>query len=361
MNFNSYFERITKKWLSFITFCSMFLTVDIFLFNVGSLLYYYFNKNVDFNSIYVSRLTITTSFNFLLCLISYIFLVSKKTITIKSYVLCICLLLICSIPQFFYTKYSILLILPAISIIVSSFFKDHKLMVIIYVLNLVSILLSYIQSYYTTPIQGMIVFIAVFMSTIIYIVSKEIYKSFDDQLKYISSVIRKQTSLEKELMIEPLTKLYNRKALDEHMCSIIKKIHKNSQMPYVAMIDLDNFKKVNDVFGHVNGDRTLIALTKIINKNLSKNMKAYRFGGEEFVIVMENITKEEAKKTIEKIRKDFENTKHEYLNNTNATLSGGISCYSYKKDVITWLDEADKALYEAKGKGRNQIVIFENN
>lgn len=359
MNYNSYFEKVNNKCLSFIAGFSMLMTIFSLVFNISSIIYNYI-RYTDISNLLVYKVIIVTFINFLCCFLSCFTMHSKKQKNSKkSYILCTCLLIICTLPHFSYAKYSIFLILPCVAIILSSFFGDIKLIRFIYIIDLILASLSFIFNNFHSTAQIAIILFTYFITSIIYYVSRQVHFLYENQLKYIEKIFRKQINLEKELKIEPLTKLYNRKAMDEYLELLTKKQYNKIKVPMLAIIDLDFFKKVNDDYGHVNGDKTLITLTKTINKNLNKNMKAYRFGGEEFVITMENTSLDGAVKTIEKIRTDFEKINHEYLNNTSATLSGGIAKLPNDCNVLTWLDYADKALYKAKNNGRNQVIVFE--
>ena len=122
----------------------------------------------------------------------------------------------------------------------------------------------------------------------------------------------------------------------------------------LLMVDIDNFKLLNDTFGHLQGDKVLKEVSKIIKRHIRKKDVLTRYGGDEFVIVLWEIKKEKARLLAERIRKAV---KQEFKGfNFNLTLSIGIA--SFPEDgrrVGTLLDRVDKALYRAKAKGRDRI------
>ena len=129
----------------------------------------------------------------------------------------------------------------------------------------------------------------------------------------------------------------------------------------ILFIDLDGFKLINDTYGHEIGDEVLKELSKVLVNSVRDSDFVVRFGGEEFIIILQNIKdKKEIIKVAEKIRKTFENTKIAVNGKTlNKTISIGVSIFPKDTNKI-WeaIKFADLALYEAKRSGRNKVVRF---
>ena len=134
------------------------------------------------------------------------------------------------------------------------------------------------------------------------------------------------------------------------------------------MIDLDFFKKVNDVNGHLVGDEMLRAVARQLRRNISRSDPIYRYGGEEFCVFLTNVTEEEAigiaKRLVECVRcisrRDASIVEGRYADDP-LTISVGIAAVNLKvgeKDFLSLLREADEALYEAKRAGRNCVRVF---
>jgi diguanylate cyclase (GGDEF)-like protein len=120
------------------------------------------------------------------------------------------------------------------------------------------------------------------------------------------------------------------------------------------MIDADDFKNINDSYGHIAGDKTLIFLTKLIQSSLRKGVKVYRYGGEEFIILLNRTTLEEAKKSVDRIITETSESKLLYKgHNIHLTISAGIACYKKGDTPETLIEKSDSALYEAKDAGKN--------
>ena len=128
----------------------------------------------------------------------------------------------------------------------------------------------------------------------------------------------------------------------------------------VLMFDIDNFKNINDTYGHHFGDKMLLMVASILSKNSRNSDIPIRYGGEEFVLILNGCSLENAYNVAEKIRKEIERS---YLtfngNKVSITVSIGISLK--KSDASLWqsIEEADKALYESKATGKNKVTIYQ--
>jgi len=130
----------------------------------------------------------------------------------------------------------------------------------------------------------------------------------------------------KELRIDPLTKVYNRKALEKDLKEILDKGKDKNLDLVIAIVDVDNFKEVNDEFGHLVGDFVLIKLADTMKSLIRKSDKIYRYGGDEFIIVFNRSTLEHAKKSIERIIYKIYRTTLKYKENyIKITISAGIT------------------------------------
>ncbi len=172
--------------------------------------------------------------------------------------------------------------------------------------------------------------------------------------------------LERKANFDPLlTELYNRRAFDAFLQSTVDSHSRDAGPLSLTMIDVDNFKKVNDNFGHQAGDDVLQALAHIITTHATQYRGfAARYGGEELVIITKNVPEEIAVVHAEAIRKDVE--RYDFRIRTdgqlaehplNFTVSIGIAIWQEGWDTNQLIQAADKALYQAKKNGRNQVVI----
>jgi diguanylate cyclase (GGDEF)-like protein len=161
----------------------------------------------------------------------------------------------------------------------------------------------------------------------------------------------KITELSKGLQLDPLTGIYKKEYLDE----ILKKFLRNKQSFPLAILDLDDFKRVNDTYGHLIGDQVLKEFVQLVKQHICKNDFFARWGGEEFMLLLEDNTIEESKEKIEKLRETID--KHPFETIGHLTSSFGLAYTTNCDDIDSIIRRADKALYEAKANGKNQIIF----
>ncbi|WP_168200020.1 GGDEF domain-containing protein [Acetobacter vaccinii] len=160
--------------------------------------------------------------------------------------------------------------------------------------------------------------------------------------------------------LDPLTKMLNRRFLDTVIQNEISFSIANDKKFSLVMLDIDHFKNINDSRGHLVGDEVLRFVADIIMKSLRANDFVFRYGGEEFLIVLTEASSEEARKCAERIRTDVAATPIFLSDNdkVSVTLSGGVSTFDEQTRTKVIINQADQALYQAKRQGRNRIVIF---
>lgn len=157
-------------------------------------------------------------------------------------------------------------------------------------------------------------------------------------------------TLKRDIDIDQLTGLYNRRAFDHY----IKKISKDKVYSLI-FIDVDNFRKFNNEFGHDSGDAVLQKVSATIKNAIRQNDRAYRYGGEEIVVVLNKCSKHNAIKIGEKIRCNISS-----IDNSpqpSITVSLGVASYPDDgRDISTIIKLSDEALLEAKKSGKNRLV-----
>jgi len=160
---------------------------------------------------------------------------------------------------------------------------------------------------------------------------------------------------------DALTGLNNRRYFDKVLPQEYERAQRDGIPFSLMMIDVDNFKIFNDTYGHHLGDRVLVTIGRVLRKTLRRIDFAFRYGGEEFVVILPETDLENAHKVAERIRSRVATESKKLLRNQNdppVTVSMGISCYP--RDAAcskTLLAMADQLLYQAKKSGRNRILI----
>jgi len=160
---------------------------------------------------------------------------------------------------------------------------------------------------------------------------------------------------------DALTDIYNRRKFFELATKTLKCKEKNI---YGVMIDIDNFKNVNDTYGHSVGDVVIKTVATILKDNISDDMILGRLGGEEFAIVLNLSSNENVIDLVENIRRQIEQADikiKEKKEIVKCTVSSGIAKYNYISSLDYLLQKADESLYEAKETGRNKSILRKDN
>lgn len=173
----------------------------------------------------------------------------------------------------------------------------------------------------------------------------------------INGLLEQVKTLEMKTSLDPLTKTFNRYALQEHLKVILEKEKLDFEI-FALMVDIDNFKLINDRFGHIAGDKVLIFIAKLFKKALRDGDRVYRFGGEEFIIVLNRTDLEGAKLVAERLLSLCRNNKPLFQNQQiPVTLSIGLTKVLLGDSIDTIIDRSDKALYRAKNNGKDRLEM----
>lgn len=156
---------------------------------------------------------------------------------------------------------------------------------------------------------------------------------------------------------DPLTHLMNRRSMNEYLENMLQQAVQEEDPFCLIMADIDDFKKVNDTYGHECGDIVLIAVSNIISACVRKNDCVCRWGGEEILILLQ-AEKEIAVQVAERICKDVAVTEITYKDKkVKVTLTMGVSVHQKGTDISQMIEEADQKLYKGKNNGKNQVVV----
>ncbi|EIN3868673.1 GGDEF domain-containing protein, partial [Escherichia coli] len=168
-------------------------------------------------------------------------------------------------------------------------------------------------------------------------------------------VFRKLNHANHMAIHDPLTNTYNRR----YFIDSLKNISKHHDFS-VIMLDIDNFKSINDKWGHHMGDQVIVMVTRIIKKSIRKEDILGRLGGEEFGIIIKGNTQKLLLSIAERIRKNIEEQcSKKLLSHGPEKITVSIGCFTSKENNLSpseMLVNADKALYQAKRTGKNKVI-----
>lgn len=191
-----------------------------------------------------------------------------------------------------------------------------------------------------------------------------------NQISKVIAVSSALTNWKVKATTDNLTGAYNREFLWEYLRSLIDRKAECFDGPFsIVLFDLDHFKYINDTYGHNFGDQVLIGCSKVAKSLIGEEDHFFRFGGEEFIIILDNMDIEQTRFKMEALRKKLENNLYQYnKENIKVTCSMGIlnisteaefrNLLEHKETEIALIEMADKALYYSKENGRNRITFY---
>ncbi len=166
-----------------------------------------------------------------------------------------------------------------------------------------------------------------------------------------------------EAMVDALTGLLNRRAFDDRIGALVSASAGKAETFSVVIADIDHFKKINDGYGHLFGDRVIRAVGEALKAGVKGRDAVARYGGEEFAILLPATALKGAWAVAEGVRRMVAASRIRRLNNDevvgNITLSAGVAMHKAGEPVSALLERADAALYRAKGGGRNRVETAE--
>jgi len=174
-----------------------------------------------------------------------------------------------------------------------------------------------------------------------------------------NDVKKAQAKMAEMSTVDELTKLHNRRYFIEALEGEFERASRYEIEMALIMVDLDHFKKINDTYGHPSGDMVLSKIGGILKKHVRRNDIACRYGGEEFAVILSNVSRENIYAAYDRFREMVSEHLFEYESNQfHITVSIGIAFSNNAESANDLLSQADQALYQAKDTGRNKTVTY---
>ncbi|MEK3864184.1 GGDEF domain-containing protein [Paenibacillus sp. FSL H7-0716] len=186
---------------------------------------------------------------------------------------------------------------------------------------------------------------------------RDLMQSLQNSVKSEQELRIQNIIMDRLSKIDPLTDLYNHKTFHEYLGWLIEHQQSNPFSMQLAVMDIDNFKKVNDCYGHSVGDIVLQKVAAILLEYIGPDDFAARYGGEEFIVILTTKTFEQSYEIMQQILSKVADTPFAEMEGKSITVSIGMHDYTGEDSKNTTFQQADDALYEAKNTGKNKIVI----
>jgi diguanylate cyclase (GGDEF)-like protein len=194
---------------------------------------------------------------------------------------------------------------------------------------------------------------------------EELFNLITEYISILLQNLKYFQTIECLALIDGLTGVYNKIYMYEYIEEKMIEHRRKGEVFSVTILDIDHFKKVNDTYGHLFGDWVLKVISRVIKENLKKGQSVYRFGGEEFVIYLPQMSAEEAYEQIDSLREIISKTdisNKDFTDTIRITSSFGISEWPRDSDNLKDIIKiADEGLYKAKKAGRNKVIISRGN
>lgn len=356
------YEELYDKWRYLIFYTNV--SLSIFVFAVEVLMYLVLARgNLILRPLpeyFLKFLILPTIINCAVICLGYIFLkISSPKKIFINYIPIIQMSVICLVIACTHNFFSVTQCIFSIPIFTTLIFNDKTMTRRIALLNCLFLIFAFICRKYSVSNDYLIpeALVAFSFTISVYIVCNILinYQEEKDMLVVKGYVheIRMQQMLNKDQK----TGLYGHTALLNTLKRKTSVEDGFTEKFSLAIIDVDDFKKVNDTYGHAVGDEIIIALAELMKKYCSDNHLPARFGGEEFAIILNEQEKDLCYDFIEKLRKDFELKTSEIINRA-VTISCGIATWTPSLTAEELFNKADSAMYQSKATGKNRTTIL---
>ncbi len=183
-------------------------------------------------------------------------------------------------------------------------------------------------------------------------------EQLESERNRIEEALRDSEKRYRELsIVDDLTQLYNSRYFYQQLKMEIDRVDRYGQSLTLLLLDLDDFKRFNDAYGHIEGDQVLLRLGQVVKRCLRQTDSAYRYGGEEFTILLPMTTSAAGAVTAERIRKEF---KKEHFSpapdqDVHVTVSIGVAQCRAKEEMKTFVHRVDQLMYQGKRNGKDRV------
>ena len=358
LSFDVWREKIIKVFYIIVAliFVMEIINFMVFLKN-GS-----FGRNFTVFHYFRKYVILTTVINLLLVFICQKINASNMLSHLKNYAVLTMVSIMAAFIAFIHYDIGAILSIFTIPVFLTILFGKKKMTGFITGLNSILLVVSAIHSAMRTDSKYFYLNVAVAITLMAsaFLISYVLIEYNKANSDYIYASYRTQLSLTEQAKNDPLTGLYNQKTFQSLLKDSIEKAMALKAPMSLAIIDLDNFKEINDTFGHLKGDQVLIHFTNLLKQHFAEG-EAYisRYGGDEFAIIFPKASKELAYLKLESLRQRCKQLPQTQVRTGEISFSAGISHYMEGDMNETLLfHQADSALYRAKDNGKGQTVVY---
>lgn len=360
------FKSIIVRSRKSIMITNLFLTFGIAIIELFIYLVLGKMENISMKANLLVSFVLPTSINLIICLIGYLLLRNTRVSeNAKNYIPIYVLSFLCFTLASIHSAFQATLSSFCIPVIITIIYVNKRMTRIIFIsCLLLQQIAVYISSMHIHKQYGYVIIDVIVSSFILltaYACSIVVIR-FEQQKKeiYSESIVR-QSELQEQLLIDTLTSLNNLRAFRGALEEYVEEAEFSGKDLVLAVIDIDDFKKINDVYGHEQGNVVLAKLGRLLRKFSGEEGIAARYGGEEFAVLFHDIDVKEAVRRMQKVLTKFSEVGFPGLDGKKVTFSCGIVEYMAGITPQEFFTRADKAMYSAKRDGKNNVLFERRN
>lgn len=362
------FAFIYERWRKKILRTNILFTILVFLVEVFMFFILKEQNLIDQpDKEYLKWFLVYPSFiNFLIIFIGNIvmkhMLLDSKLI---NYIPILQMAAICMVIAGTHNVFSLTLSLLCFPLFTTILFSDKKMTKIIGMVCFLFLLMDFLYRKFSLYkpkndkyfIAEAIVAVAILSAT--YILCNVLIKFSQEKRDMIHHGFLQQIEMQEQLKRDQKTNLYGYMIFINTLERLVEKANRTLESFAVAVIDIDDFKKVNDTYGHLKGDEIIIMLADLMKKCFNQNQFIARYGGEEFAVIFSEEELNYVFELLEKLRITFEEQKYSFMEDS-ITISIGIAIWKQGWTAEQLFESADTAMYTSKAEGKNRINVYEN-
>jgi len=358
LSFDLWREKIIRV---FYVIVALIFTVEVLVFIAFSG-YGLLDKGFTGFQYIIKYIVLPTVINLILVTICYQINTMSIKSQIKNYTVLITVSIMAAIIAFIHYIVGAILTIFAIPVFLTILFGKKKITGVITIINGLLLVFSTIHSamYSSSIFFYLNVVVAVTLLISAYLLSTVLIAYNKANSDYIYASYQTQLALNEQARNDSMTGLYNQKTFQSLLKGTMEKAKILKSPMSLAIIDLDDFKEINDSFGHLEGDQVLLHFTNLIKQQcIDGDAYISRYGGDEFAIIFPKASKELAFLRLESLRQRCKQVPQSKVRSGVISFSAGISHYMEGEMNETLLfHQADSALYQAKENGKGQIVVY---
>ncbi len=277
---------------------------------------------------------------------------------IKDYAVTYAVLITSAVVTFAHKEYPVASLLFVIPVMMLVIFNNKKLLTHTLTFSLVVVSIASVltlkgdkmctSKFLVYSLMYLIIALSALISNIVIGFLRESFRDVEKQ-----SI--EKTKINHMLKYDPMTGLYNRQAFFEHLNSFIADYNSKGENFSLAVLDMDDFKGINDSYGHDAADEVLVTVAQYLRRHKTRADKVFRYGGEVFAFLIKTEKPGDAEEILYKVKKDFDDAEFENIP-TSVTFSCGIVAYDGNLSAQDLFAKADETMHRAKGLGKNVIV-----